>query len=190
MEKDVFESLAKSGQSPSALVISCIDSRVIPAMIFDAPPGEMLVVRNVANLVPPYAPDGVHHSTSAALEFSVRLLEVRNIIVMGHSSCGGVKALLDGAPASAPEFIGPWMAIAESARVRSMTCSSREECQTCAEHEVVNVSLKNLMTFPWIAERVAAGKLALYGVWFDVSRGELMLLQPDGSFAPPEGGAT
>ena len=188
-EKDVFESLAKTGQSPSALVISCIDSRVNPAMIFDAPPGEMLTVRNVANLVPPYAPDGAHHSTSAALEFSVRVLEVRNIIVMGHSSCGGVKALLDGAPPHAQEFIGPWMAIAEAARVRSRACSSREEGQTCAEHEVIKVALKNLMTFPWIAESVASGKLALHGVWFDVGKGELLLLQPDGSFAPPQSGA-
>ena len=185
-ERDVFESLAKNGQSPSALVISCIDSRVSPSIIFDAPPGEILTVRNVANLVPPYAPDGAHHSTSAALEFGVRVLEVRNLIVLGHSSCGGVKALIDGAPPNAHEFIGPWMAIAEAARVRSLTCSTRDECQMCGEHEVIKISLKNLMTFPWIAQRVAAEKLALYGVWFDVARGELLLLQGDGSFAPPE----
>src|ERR1035438_9847576 len=100
-----YESLANQGQKPQALVISCIDSRVDPAVIFDAAPGEILTVRNVANLVPPYAPDAAYHGTSAALEFGVRVLEVRHLIVLGHGSCGGVRTLVEGAPAEALEFV-------------------------------------------------------------------------------------
>jgi carbonic anhydrase len=180
----VFESLASKGQSPKAMVVTCVDSRVDPAMIFDAAPGEILTVRNVANLVPPYAPDAAYHGTSAALEFGVRVLEVGHLIVLGHGLCGGVRALLEGAPDNALEFVAPWMRIAETARVRAMRCAPVEERQQCCEHEVVQVSLANLMTFPWIAERVKAGKLELHGAWFDISTGVLMVLQPDGSFAP------
>src|SRR5215469_4435719 len=110
-----FELLADHGQFPRALVVACIDSRVDPTMIFDAAPGEMLTVRNVANLVPPYQPDAAFHGTSAALEFGVRVLEVEDVIVMGHGLCGGVKALVQGAPETAHEFVAPWMSIARSA---------------------------------------------------------------------------
>lgn len=155
-------------------------------MIFDAAPGEMLTVRNVANLVPPYAPDAAYHGTSAALEFGVRVLEVPHLMVLGHGLCGGVQALLDGAPDNAQEFVGHWMSIAWPARVRALRCLSVEERRQCCEHEVIKVSLANLMTFPWIAERVAAGKLELHGAWFDIHTGSLLIKQPDGSFAPPE----
>ena len=181
-----FESLANDGQSPKALVLGCVDSRVDPALIFDSAPGEVLTVRNVANLVPPYAPDAAYHGTSAAVEFGVRVLEVPHVIVLGHSLCGGVRALLEGAPDHAHEFVAPWMSIASSARERALGCRSAEERQQCCEHEVIKVSLANLMTFPWVAERVAAGKLELHGAWFDIRTGVLMTLQPDGSFAPPE----
>jgi carbonic anhydrase len=179
-----FESLAENGQSPKALVVACIDSRVDPAMIFDAGPGEMLTVRNVANLVPPYAPDAAYHGTSAAIEFGVRVLEVPDLIVLGHGLCGGVKTLLDGAPDKAHEFIAPWMSIAEAACARVLLSVPASERQQTCEHEVVKVSLANLMTFPWIAERVADGKLTLHGAWFDIRIGVLMTLQPDGTFAP------
>ena len=179
-QRGTFESLAQNGQSPKALVVACIDSRVDPNMIFDTAPGEMLTVRNVANLVPPYGPDAAHHGTSAALEFGVRVLEVPHVIVLGHSLCGGVRALLDGAPDNASEFIAPWMSMAGSARVRAQRDSSPEERQQRCELEVIKVSLANLMTFPWIAERVAAGNLKLHGAWFDIRSGELLTLQPDG----------
>src|SRR5579871_5188232 len=113
----LFESLAENGQRPQALVIACVDSRVDPAMIFDSAPGTVLTVRNVANLVPPYAPDAAYHGTSAALEFGVRVLQVRHVMVMGHGLCGGVRALLEGAPGPGHEFVAPWMSIAETARV-------------------------------------------------------------------------
>jgi carbonic anhydrase len=183
-QRKAFESLAKDGQSPRTLMIACVDSRVDPAMIFDTAPGETLTVRNVANLVPPYAPDTAYHGTSAALEFGVRVLEVPHLVVLGHGLCGGVRALLEGAPDKAHEFVAPWMSIAWPARVRAMQCASGEERQQRCEHEVIKVSLGNLMTFPWVAERVAAGKLELHGAWFDIHTGLLMTLQPDGSFEP------
>jgi carbonic anhydrase len=185
--REMFESLAEGGQRPRALVVACVDSRVDPTMIFDAAPGEMLTVRNVANLVPPYAPDNAHHSTSAALEFGVRVLEIRDLIVLGHGMCGGIQALLKGAPKDAKEFVAPWMAIVESARIRAQECDSEEDRQKYCEYESVRVSLTNLLTFPWIAQRVAEGKLTLHGAWFAIHSGILMILQPDGSFMPVDG---
>lgn len=182
-QRRVFEQLAANGQAPKLLVVACVDSRVDPAMIFDMGPGETLVVRNVANLVPPYAPDAAYHGTSAALEFGVRVLQVSHIVVMGHGLCGGVKALLDGAPENANEFVAPWMSLAQQARVRAMRLPAVEERQHYCEREVVKISLSNLRTFPWIAERAAAGTLALHGAWFDIRTGELMTLQSDGSFS-------
>ncbi len=189
--RSMMESLARGGQRPSALVVAFIDSRVDPVMVFDARPGEMLTVRNVANLVPPYAPDAEYHGTSAALEFGVRELEVRDLIVLGHGLCGGVQALLHGSskddsPANARDFIAPWMSIAEPARIRSLSRATEEERQRCCEQEVIKVSLANLMTFPWIADRVAGGKLKLHGAWFNIFTGELMVLQPEGNFVLAE----
>ena len=178
----VFEALAADGQHPRALVVACVDSRVDPAMIFDAGPGELLIVRNVANLVPPYAPDAAYHGTSAALEFGVRVLRVPNLIVLGHGQCGGIQALLGGAPETARDFVAPWMAMAGPARQRALACDTAEARQRCCEHEVVKLSLANLLTFPWIAESVAAGDLALHGAWFAIHSGELALLRPDGGF--------
>lgn len=176
-----FEALAAQGQRPHALVIACVDSRVDPAMIFDAPPGEMLTVRNVANLVPPYEPVA-HHGTSAALEFGVCVLGVRHVIVLGHESCGGIQALLEGAPQKARDFITPWMSIAEPARTRALCCATAIERQRCAEHEAIRVSLANLVSFPWISQAVAAGSLELHGAWFGIGNGELQLLGREGTF--------
>jgi carbonic anhydrase len=184
-QREALESLAQSGQRPHTLIVACVDSRVDPAVIFDAAPGEMLTVRNVANLVPPYAPDVAYHGTSAALEFGVRVLEVAHLMVLGHGSCGGVQALLDGAPANARDFIAPWMSMAEPARRKALHFASGEQRQTCCEHEVIKLSLANLLTFPWIAERVASGKLALHGAWFSIGTGELAVLQGDGTFGLP-----
>jgi carbonic anhydrase len=185
-QRRVFESLARDGQAPRALVVGCVDSRVDPARIFDTAPGEVLTVRNVANLVPPYAPDSTYHGTSAALEFGVRVLEVPDIIVLGHGLCGGVKALLDGDPDHELEFVKPWMSMAEPAREKALKCVGAEAQQLSCEHEVIKISLANLMTFPWVAERVTAGKLSLHGAWFDIRIGTLMLLQPNGAFEPAE----
>ena len=183
-QRPIFESLARDGQAPSAMVVACVDSRVDPAVIFDAGLGEILTVRNVANLVPPYAPDAAYHGTSAALEFGVRILQVRHLMIMGHGLCGGVQALLQGTAGPGNEFVAPWMAIAEAARVRVMSSIPPADRRKACEQEAIKVSLANLMTFPWIAERVQEGSLALHGTWFDIHTGELMILQADDTFAP------
>ncbi len=177
-----FEALAQDGQSPRTMVIACCDSRIDPAMIFAAVPGELFVIRNVANLVPPYAPDAEAHATSAALEFAVRVLEVADIIVMGHAMCGGIHALLEESPRSG-EFLGPWMRIAEPAKKKALACTAAERQSVC-EHEAAKVSRENLLTFPWIAERVKAGRLRLHAAFFDIRSGDLSVLQSDGTFAP------
>jgi len=182
-ERERFEALAALGQKPRALVVACSDSRVDPQMIFDAGPGELFVVRNVANLVPPYAPDAGYHGTSAALEFGVRVLKVEHIVVIGHALCGGVSALLNGVPADTPDFVGPWVSIAEPALSRVPERSPPEVRQQAAEWEGVRVSLGNLRSFPWVREAEEAGRLELHGAWFDIRSGALMRLGEDGTFS-------
>ncbi len=178
-ERERFETLAARGQSPRTMVVCCSDSRADPQMIFGAAPGELFVVRNVANLVPPYAPDGAYHGTSAALEFGVRALGVGQVVVMGHALCGGVRALLEGAPAETPDFVEPWTRIAEPARRIAMRCEPGEARQERCEHETVRLSVRNLMTFPWIAERVAAGRLRIRGFHFGIRSGALREIGAD-----------
>jgi carbonic anhydrase len=172
-----YSDLARDGQKPPAMVIACADSRVAPEAIFDCAPGEIFVVRNVSNLVPPYAPDTGNHGTSAALEFAVTALNVRTILVLGHTQCGGIRALMRGATGDHGDFIESWMSIAHPARQR--VCDSPDasadfdaQCERC-EKESIRVSLKNLLTFPWIADRVNAGTLTLAGMRFDVETGKL-----------------
>jgi carbonic anhydrase len=181
-QRRLFESLAENGQEPRALVVGCVDSRVDPARIFDTAPGEVLTIRNVANLIPPYAPDSAYHGTSAALEFGIRVLQIPDVIVLGHGLCGGVKTLLQGAPVEGLEFVAPWMSLADQACSRIAESIPVADRQRQCEYEVVKISIANLKTFPWVAERLAAGTLRLHGAWFDIRFGDLMLLQPDGSF--------
>ena len=194
VERGRYQGLAATGQSPSIMVIGCVDSRVSPEVIFDAAPGELLVARNVANIVPRYEPpttpenDISHqHGTSAALEFAVRILEVPDILVMGHGLCGGVRALLDGAAAEATDFIGSWIEIAAPARARALARTNPQDLQLRCEQETILLSLENLTTFPWIASRLAAGKLRLFGAHFDIRSGELSVLDERGTFGtvPP-----
>ncbi|GLK73849.1 carbonic anhydrase [Ancylobacter dichloromethanicus] len=184
--KALFERLAALGQKPDTLVIACSDSRVDPTMIFDAGPGELFVVRNVANLVPPYlTPDHQHHGTSAAIEFAVRVLEVREIVVLGHALCGGAGALVDGAPPQAQDFLPDWIRIAGPARDIALKLSDDPaERRTILEYECVKLSLRNLETFPWVRERIEDGRLTLQGAYFAVATGVLERLRPDGAFQP------
>lgn len=178
--QDRFRHLAVVGQSPSAAVVSCCDSRVDPQMIFSAAPGDLFIIRNVANLVPPYTPSASYHGTCAALEFAVRQLAVRDVIVMGHTLCGGVRALMERASLSG-DFIGAWMTIAADVRDR-LLAEAREvgdAVRARAEREVVRASLTNLMTFPWIRERVDAGTLSLRGCLFDVAAADLLVLDAE-----------
>lgn len=180
--KAVFERLAARGQTPETFVVACSDSRVDPQMIFNAGPGELFVTRNVANLVPPYEPDAHYHGTSAALEFAVRVLKVKKIVVMGHAQCGGIGAMLQGAPPGAEDFVANWIKIADEARRKTLEADiPSEERQRFCEHCCIKLSLENLKTFPWVAERVEAGELAMHGAYFGVATGRLEVLQ-DGEF--------
>jgi carbonic anhydrase len=177
----VFEQLADAGQAPRAMVVACSDSRVDPTMIFSAEPGKLFILRNVANLVPPYEPDSARHATSAALEFAIRVLEVQDLIVMGHAMCGGIRMLLQGAPDTATDFLLPWMRIAEPAKRRALQRPGTDPQSEC-EQESVKLSLENLLTFPWIAQRVAEQRVRLSGMIFDIRSGVLTQLQPNGNF--------
>lgn len=173
-----YEALAQKGQRPHTLVIACSDSRVAPEVVFDAAPGELFVVRNVAALVPPYQPDGGFHGVSAALEFGVRVLQVERIVVLGHAQCGGVQAMVEGAPELARDFVVPWMEIAKPALSASADASGPERLVR-AEADVVRLGLRNLLTFPWIAQAVEAGTLKLAGYRFGVRTGVLEHVGPD-----------
>jgi carbonic anhydrase len=179
-----FEELAAAGQRPHTMVIACSDSRVDPQMIFSAGPGELFVLRNVANLVPPYMPDAKFHGTSAAVEFAVRVLKVNRIVVMGHALCGGIAAVLNGAPPEVQDFVAGWITIAQRARDVALRCDDPTQRQEVAEHEAVRISLGNLMTFPWVAEAVAEGRLTLHGAHFGVATGRLVLVPAEGPAAP------
>ena len=189
-EEQRYRSLAREGQVPETLVIACCDSRAAPETIFDAAPGELFVIRNVANLVPPYAPDGDYHATSVALEFGVQALKVKHIVVLGHGRCGGIKAALtpDMTPLSPGDFIGKWMSMVEEpARVVManglMTAGER---QTALERISIRFSLQNLRSFPYVAAGEADGSLTLHGAWFDISTGELWAMDDEtGDFQRP-----
>lgn len=174
-ERARYEALAKHGQRPEALVVSCCDSRVDPQTVFGAVPGELFVVRNIAGVVPPYQPDGAYHGTSAALEFGVRVLNVKRVVVLGHAQCGGVAAMVDGVPDVAQDFVLPWTRLLEPARKRVSPGHDHDHSQF--EMEVVKLSLENLRTFPWIDERVRDGSLELAGFRFDIHTGILMELR-------------
>ena len=176
-----FHELVQFGQTPTTLVVGCCDSRVDPALILDCAPGDLFVIRNVANLVPPAENQGHYHGTSAALEFGVRNLAVQHIIVLGHAQCGGIHALLEGGVASGDTFISEWMTIAEDARrqvEQEFAGAGSAARHRACEMQAILVSLKNLMTFSWIRERVEQGKLALHGWYFDIERGELLGYNP------------
>ncbi|WP_395448262.1 carbonic anhydrase [Aminobacter sp. UC22_36] len=179
-ETDRYKSLAREGQSPETMVIACCDSRAAPETIFDSGPGELFVVRNVANLVPPYSPDGEFHSTSAALEFAVQALKVKNIIVMGHGRCGGIRSALDpnAAPLSPGDFIGKWMSLVAPAAetVTGNTMMTQTERQTALERISIRYSIANLRTFPCVKILEQKGRLELFGAWFDISAGELWVM--------------
>lgn len=187
-EQHRYRELAERGQSPEIMVIGCCDSRVSPEVIFDAQPGELFVVRNVANLVPPYAPDGAYHGVSAALEFGVGALKVKHIVVLGHAHCGGVKAFAEDAePISPGDFIGRWMSLMAPAADKvgpRGTLSQAEYLERMEKASIAN-SLDNLMTFPRLRKLIERGAVALHGAYFGVATGELSVLdRASGEFRP------
>jgi carbonic anhydrase len=177
-EQDRYRELAEAGQSPEVMVIGCCDSRVSPEVIFDARPGELFVVRNVANIVPPYEPDGHAHGVSAALEFGVAALKVKHIVVLGHARCGGVKAFAENAaPLSPGDFIGNWMRLMAPAAERAgpQRDLSWPDYLTTLEQANVGNSLDNLRTFPRLRQLIEAGQIAVHGAYFGVATGELLM---------------
>ncbi|WP_288456425.1 carbonic anhydrase [uncultured Sphingomonas sp.] len=187
-ERERWKELAE-GQSPRVMVIACSDSRVEPATIFGSRPGEIFVVRNVANLVPPFETGGGLHGVSAALEFAVTVLKVDEILVLGHGACGGVKAALSGdlkdAAPGEGGFVASWIKLLDDARAKVIAEHGKTpEGQTALEQEGVRTSLKNLMTFPFVKERVEAGTLELHGAVFAIADGKLRVLQDNGAFEP------
>lgn len=176
-ERDRFDALAREGQHPPLMVISCCDSRVDPATIFDTAPGQMFAVRNVAALVPPFEQGPGLHGTSAAIEFAVCSLDVKHIVVMGHGSCGGIAAALAGGELRRPEasFLSDWVRLADPARERVLAAAPPDP-QRALELEAVKLSLSNLRQFPYVAERETAGRLKLHGCWFAIAEARLEVL--------------
>src|SRR5579872_3384901 len=178
-EQSRYRELSERGQAPEVMVIGCCDSRVSPEVIFDAGPGELFVVRNVANLVPVYAPDSGTHGVSAALEYAVNVLKVKHIVVLGHAQCGGIRAFVDkAAPLSPGDFIGRWMAmfVKPGEVVEQRAHESMQDFVTRIEKAAVFRSLENLMTFPFVRKRVESGELQLHGAYFGVAEGSLFVL--------------
>ena len=178
-EQSRYRELSERGQSPEVMVIGCCDSRVSPEVIFDARPGELFVVRNIANLVPVYAPDGGTHGVSAALEYAVQVLRVKHIVVLGHAQCGGVRAFIDKIePLSPGDFIGKWMSmfVKPGEVIEQRPHETIQDFATRIEKASVFRSLENLMTFPCIQILVDRGKLQLHGAYFGVAEGSLFVL--------------
>lgn len=180
-----YKRLAEEGQRPRSMVISCCDSRVHVTSIFGADQGEFFIHRNVANLVPPYAPDTDHHGTSAAVEYAVNVLQVTHLIVLGHSQCGGVKGCLDMCKGDAPElekpdsFVGRWMDILRPKYPQVEDIDDPEEQIRTFERLAIQTSIENLFTFPFVEKRHAEGHLSLHGLWIDISEGQLESYMPD-----------
>jgi carbonic anhydrase len=193
-EQTRYRDLAERGQSPEIMVIGCCDSRVSPEVIFDAKPGELFVVRNVANLVPPYAPDDAYHGVSAALEFAVGALRVKHIVVLGHARCGGIRAFAEGGtPLSPSDFIGKWMSLVAPAAEKLGPRGELPPDDYLARLEQASIvnTLDNLLTFPRLRRLIERGRVTVHGAYFAVATGELSVLDPQsGRFLPATTGAS
>lgn len=176
VEQSRYQELAETGQRPEIMVIGCCDSRVSPEVIFDARPGELFVVRNVANLVPPYSPTGSTHGVSAAIEFAVQALKVKHMVVLGHARCGGIRAFAEQeAPLSSGDFIGRWMSLISPAAESLGARGDRPFAEYLKNLEQASIikTLDNLMTFPFVRPLVEDGRLALHAAYFDVATGQM-----------------
>jgi carbonic anhydrase len=189
-ERGRLAQLAVLGQAPQALIIGCCDSRVSPESIFSSGPGELFVLRNVANVIPPYRPDGKHHGTSAAIEFAIGGLAIPHVVVMGHSQCGGIRAYLNaGNDSTRGEFIGPWMDLVGGAKEEALAREpglKGKALETAVEEAAIRLSMKNLRTFPEIKRREAEGIITIHGAHLDIANGDLRVLdEKTGNFAAP-----
>ena len=192
--RERLQHLAEKGQKPETMVICCCDSRAAPETIFDAAPGDIFVVRNVANIVPPHEAEGDNHSVSSALEFAVQALGVKHVVVMGHARCGGIAAFrqkITGdamAPLSEGNFVGKWINLLDPVeqRIERVTSESAEDLQRKIEEQNIAQSVENLRTFPFISSRIENDELSVHGAWFDISNGALWTMDAQtGSFEQP-----
>lgn len=178
-DNSIMQHLSSNGQQPQTMVISCCDSRVDPALILQCDPGDLFVVRNVANIIPPYEKDDMHHGTSAALEFGICFLHVENLILLGHSQCGGIQALVSGNNADQNDFISKWVSLVKTKH----TYLDPDDYAKFALHQ----SLQNCLTFPWIKEKVEQGKLNIHLWFFDVKKGQIFTFSDsENTFKPFE----
>ncbi len=193
-ERERYQQLAETGQKPDTMIIACCDSRSAPETIFGAAPGEMFVVRNVANIMPPYERDGDYHGTSAALEFAVQELRVKHIVVMGHGRCGGIGAFRRQItreatePLSPGDFIGKWISLLEpvAAKIERTGAETAEQLQYKLEEEGIRQSIEHLKTFPCVSILLEREQIGLHGAWFDISTGELWTMDEEtGAFEKP-----
>ena len=183
---DLFKRLATEGQSPKILIIGCADARVDPGILTQTRPGDIFTVRNIAAMVPPalVPPDQAQHGTSAAIEFAVRGLDVEHVVILGHALCGGIAALVDGSKSDVAgyDYLSTWISVARNVRdiaVNDLAGRPREEIVRAVEQASVVNSVANLMGFPWLAERVRAGKLVLHAWWFNLTEGQLYAFNPE-----------
>src|SRR5436190_22567349 len=194
---DLFEKLATEGRSPKILIIGCADARVDPGILTQTRPGDTFTVRNIAAMVPPaqIPPDQARHGTSAAIEFAVRGLEVEHVVILGHALCGGIAALVDGEASAYAnyDYVSTWTAVAQTVRdvaVHDLAGRPREQIVRAVEQAAVVNSVANLMTFPWLAERVSAGKLVLHAWWFNLTEGQLYAFNSEQATFDPVVGVT
>lgn len=187
-QKDVIQHLVEQGQKPSTMIISCSDIRLAPAEIFATNPGELYIVTNIGGLVPKYSTSGIH-GIMAAIEYAVKTIEVQNIIILGHAKCDGIKMMMSDKFAAEKnglsESMKTWLSVANEAREavkKQMAEKSEEEQQASCEHESIIISLRNLMTYPYVTERMAQNKLNIFGWHFDIETGDIMAFNPDTSF--------
>lgn len=190
-ESSVYRKLSQSGQTPKTLIIGCSDSRVDPAILSSASPGELFVVRNVANLVPPFEEKGGFHGVSSAIEFAVVNLKVENVIILGHKQCGGIRSLMTGFQNPPPSFIASWMSIVEDAKKIVLSKYSEADLETQCSHcelEAIRISIKNLRTFPFVQTAIQERHLNIVGAYFDIEHGSLLeLVEDTGEFITLEG---
>lgn len=187
-QKDVIQHLVEQGQKPSTMIISCADIRLAPAEIFATNPGELYIVNNIGGLVPKYSTSGIH-GIMAAIEYAVKIIEVQNIIILGHAKCDSIKMMMSDKFSAEKnglsESMKTWLSVASEAREavkKQMAEKSEEEQQASCEHESIIISLRNLMTYPYVTERMAQNKLNIFGWHFDIETGEIMAFNPDTSF--------
>lgn len=173
--REWFQKLAEEGQHPQAMIIACCDSRVAISAVFGQRTGELFIHRNIANLVPPFTPDGQHHGTAAAVEFAIKNLKIKHLIIMGHSNCGGVRGCIDMCQGRAPDlekkesFVGRWLDVLRPGFERVKDITPPEVQHTMLEKEGIQVSLENLMSYPVVAEAVGSKNLTLHGIWADIA---------------------